>query len=299
MDGEPIFEVTTIPFRELPLSNDFLFGEVMRKPEICRLFLEALLGKPIARVEYVLKQKDISDSYWSRGIRLDVYLNDEEGAVYNIEMEARATTVLPKRSRYYQGTIDRHHLGRGEWYATLPDSYIIFVCAFDPFKRGLALYKRKMLIEGYQNPEKDIKVEDFEYQDGSHLYYLNSAYETENADAAILEFLRCIRSNNINAEDYATPLMKAVCPAIDEIRHDSQKEAEYMTLQMKMMEIREEGREEGEAKGKAEGKVEGKAEVVMEMLRDNAPLSLIEKYTQVSAEKIAEIARSIGVSPVT
>ena len=47
MDGEPIFEVTTIPFRELPLSNDFLFGEVMRKPEICGLFLEALLGKPM------------------------------------------------------------------------------------------------------------------------------------------------------------------------------------------------------------------------------------------------------------
>ena len=80
--------------------------------------------------------------------------------------------------------------------------------------------------------------------------------------------------------------MKAVCPEIDEIRHNSQKEAEYMTLQMKMMEIRE------------EGKVEGKAEVVMEMLRDNAPLSLIEKYTQVSAEKIAEIARSIGVAPI-
>ena len=32
---------------------------------------------------------------------------------------------------------------------------------------------------------------------------------------------------------------------------------------------------------------------------ENAPLSLIEKYTQVSAEKIAEIARSIGMSPVT
>ena len=292
MDGEThAFEVATIPFRELPLSNDFLFGEVMRKPEICRLFLEALLGKPIARIEYVLKQKDISDSYWSRGIRLDVYLNDDAGTVYNIEMEARATTVLPKRSRYYQGTIDRHHLGRGKWYATLPDSYIIFVCAFDPFGRGLALYKRKMLIEGYKDSENDIKVEDFEYQDGSHLYYLNSACKTENADTSILEFLRCIRSNNINAEDYATPLMKAVCPAIDEIRHDSEKEAEYMTLQMKMMEVREEGREEG--------RKEGEAKVITKMLRGNVPVSRIMEYTDATAEKIAEIARSIGVAPVT
>ena len=35
------------------------------------------------------------------------------------------------------------------------------------------------------------------------------------------------------------------------------------------------------------------------MVMENVPLSLIEKYTQVSAEKIAEIARSIGVSTVT
>ena len=42
-----------------------------------------------------------------------------------------------------------------------------------------------------------------------------------------------------------------------------------------------------------------KGGVAIEMLRDNAPLSLIEKYAQVSAEKIAEIARSIGAAPVT
>lgn len=146
-------------------------------------------------------------------------------------------------------------------------------------------------MEGYENPEENVKVEDFDYLDGSQLYYLNSVYDTGNADEAILEFLRCIRSNNIRAEDYATPLMKALCPAIDEIRHDSRKEAEYMTLQMKMMEVREEGRQEGETKGKAK--------VVMEMLRDSAPLALIEKYTQVSAEQIMEIARSIGVTPVS
>ena len=83
-----------------------------------------------------------------------------------------------------------------------------------------------------------------------------------------------------------------------------------MTLQMKMMEIREEGRQEGREEGRQEGREEGREEgrqegeakgktkVVIEMLRDNAPLALIKKYTQVSAEQIAEIARSIGVTPV-
>ena len=58
------------------------------------------------------------------------------------------------------------------------------------------------------------------------------------------------------------------------------------------------GRAEGKAEGRAEGKAEGRADVVTAMLRDSEPVSRIMKYTQVSLEKITEIARSIGVEPV-
>ena len=49
---------------------------------------------------------------------------------------------------------------------------------------------------------------------------------------------------------------------------------------------------------RAEGRAETKVEVVTEMLRECEPVSKIMKYTRVSAEKIAEIARSINVTPV-
>ena len=52
-----------IPLKELPLKNDFMFGQVMRNPEICKLFLEELLGKEIDHIEYIENQKEISDSY--------------------------------------------------------------------------------------------------------------------------------------------------------------------------------------------------------------------------------------------
>lgn len=29
---------TIIPLSQLPLSDDFMFGEVMRQPEVCQLF---------------------------------------------------------------------------------------------------------------------------------------------------------------------------------------------------------------------------------------------------------------------
>ena len=45
-----------VNFKELPLSDDFMFGEIMRRPAICKLFLEALLGKPIARPDGRISQ---------------------------------------------------------------------------------------------------------------------------------------------------------------------------------------------------------------------------------------------------
>ncbi|MCI9506504.1 MAG: hypothetical protein HFF62_07895 [Oscillospiraceae bacterium] len=38
------------PLKELPLKNDFMFGQVMRNPDICKLFLEELLGEEIDRI---------------------------------------------------------------------------------------------------------------------------------------------------------------------------------------------------------------------------------------------------------
>ena len=49
------------------LKNDFMFGQVMRNPEICKLFLEELLGMKIDRIEYIENQKEISDSYAHHG----------------------------------------------------------------------------------------------------------------------------------------------------------------------------------------------------------------------------------------
>ena len=68
-----------IPLSELPLRNDFMFGEVMRTGDICQLFLEELLGLSIQRIEFIDKQKDLSDSYTYHGIRLDIYLTRRSG----------------------------------------------------------------------------------------------------------------------------------------------------------------------------------------------------------------------------
>ena len=79
----------------------------MRQPKVCQLFLESLLGKDIARIEYISKQEDLTDDVSGHGIRLDVYLNDAAGTHYDIEMQKTSSKGLERRIRYYQGGIDR------------------------------------------------------------------------------------------------------------------------------------------------------------------------------------------------
>ena len=99
--------------QELNLEDDFLFGKVMSDNEICRKVLEKILNVPIKKVEFLVTQKTIDILLDGKGIRLDVYVNDEQGTVYSVEMQRGRKRELPKRTRFYQGNIDSDLLSSG------------------------------------------------------------------------------------------------------------------------------------------------------------------------------------------
>ena len=222
-----------IPLSELPLRNDFMFGEVMRTSDICQLFLEELLGLNIQRIEFIDKQKDLSDSYTYHGIRLDVYLKDEAGTVFNVEMQTTSHGDLSKRARFYQSAIDRDELPKGADYDDLSESYIIFVCDFDYFQIGKAVGERVSFLNGTST----------EYKDGSHVFFLNSHYTEGNASQSILEFLDMIRTNDME-KSYQTLLGQRAKARIQEVRSDRALEVSYMTIAQKMLDERKIGHTE-------------------------------------------------------
>ena len=71
----------------------------------------------------------------SKGIRLDIYVEDDDNTVFNLEMQTTTYKELPKRSRYYQGIIDLNMIEKGESYDILKESYVIFICTFDFLKK--------------------------------------------------------------------------------------------------------------------------------------------------------------------
>ena len=125
---------------ELTISDDFMFGAVMSNPKRCKPLLEMILGVKINKIEYPELQKTIDKQYGSKGIRLDVYVEDDKNTVYNIEIQTTMFKSLPKRMRYYQGLIDLNIIDKGEEYSSLKKSFVIFICTYDPFGEGRYIY---------------------------------------------------------------------------------------------------------------------------------------------------------------
>lgn len=129
----------TKTFQELEFQDAFMFSAAMSDPETCRAVLERILEIPIRKVvvhaEHTLF---VNPDY--RGVRLDVYADDEAGTVYDVEMQTTNQKNLPRRSRFYQSQMDAAFLEPGDDFNKLPESLVIFICTFDPFGRGRYRY---------------------------------------------------------------------------------------------------------------------------------------------------------------
>ncbi len=91
-------------WEDLTIQDDFMFKAVMKNKELCKGVLEVILNQPIHDIRYLAEELSLKAGYMSKGVRLDVYVEDEAHTIYDVEMQVRqdAEDALPKRMRYYQ-----------------------------------------------------------------------------------------------------------------------------------------------------------------------------------------------------
>ena len=100
--------------QDLTLMNDFLFSVVMRQERYCKPLLEYILGVKIRKIVYISDQESFAASVPSaKSIRLDVYIEDADATVYDLEVQTTDKRNLGKRMRYYQSMIDIRALEKG------------------------------------------------------------------------------------------------------------------------------------------------------------------------------------------
>ena len=256
--------------KDLNLEDDFLFAKVMTDQEVCKSVLEKILAIKIDRVVIPQDQKVIDLLLESKGIRLDIYVHDEQGTVYNVEMQRGDYKNLAKRSRYYQGSIDLDLISKGQDYRELKKSFVIFICTFDPFNKGRHIYTFK---------NRCMEDADILLEDETSKVFLNTEGTMEDVDEEMLEFLGYIQNSN---DEYVahtkSNLVKTIHEKVVSVKQDQKMEVEYMTLLERDRLKFEEGIEKGE-RTKA-------LEVAKNLLEIGMEVEQIAKVTQLSKEEI-------------
>ena len=265
------------PIEDLTFTDDFMFGRIMQNSEICKGLLERLLEIKIEKIEYPTLQKSISPHYKSKGVRLDVYVQDSN-RVFDIEIQNFLDENLPKRTRYYQSMMDIDLLLKGNNYTQLKESFVIFVCKEDFFGENMPCYF-------FTNTCRD--KPDLQLGDETHKIIFNaSAFENEKnlEKKSILEYIIDKKSTS----EFTTKLDTLV----EQTKLNEIFKGDYMAWGLAEFDAEQRGYKEGISEGIAQGAYEKAIETAKNLLAMGLSIENIFKATGLSIEEIKLISNN-------
>ena len=264
---------------KLTLRNNFMFRLVMEKQELCKTLIECILGIKIKSISYMEHEKSFEANLRSKGIRLDLFVIDEDGVAYDIEMQMDNSykEFLGRRTRYYVSTMDNNALKKGERYSQLRKSYVIFICTFDPFGRGLAKYTFNAIC----NEDHSLVLDD-----GVTRVFINTEGDRHRISKELASFIGYISTGEVT-DDYTKDLDEEVRA----LRNDDGRERDYMTYMQTIMEHEDMAYSQGITQGISQA---NKA-MAIKMLKANKPYEEISEFTELTMSDIRELAASLHI----
>lgn len=226
------------PFDELTITDNYMFQAVMRDPKNVKPLLEMIIGKRISRIDVAEQEKTVETGYNSRGIRMDVYVEDDEDTVYDIEMQASKKRHFDKRFRYYQSAIDVDIVNKGESVGKLKKSLIIFITTYDPYGKGWYMYPFETICSW--DPEVRMKDEAKRIVLNTKGTKDKEGYEVSEEIKEMLSFMDGKAPNT----EYA----KMLDAAVQEIRQSEERRREYMSINVERADDKELGEYRGYVK---------------------------------------------------
>ena len=246
------------------LTNDVIFGWIMKSEENCLAIIRAILPElNITSIVHKEIQHDITPVTSARGVRFDAVVKDDQERYYDIEMQVENTGDLGRRARYYQSQIDNETLMKGQTFHNLKESFVIFLCAFDPFSHGLRRYQ----FHQYEDTIRDLRLDTY-----SHVLFINSKGtkgEISNDLAGIIDVMN-------QKPNQANPLASKLKKEIDYYNQDSEKRRELMDYETRLLDERS----IGEEKGRIEERKEGVRNIIIEFKANQAAPSFIFQFVK-------------------
>ena len=204
------------PLSEQTLMNNYVFSMVMREPKRIKPLLEYILDKKIKNIQMVEPEKTMKEKFESKGIRLDLYVEDTDGVVYDVEVQTTDQKNLPRRMRYYQGMLDITFFPAGADYNKMRKSYVIFICNFNP-------YGEKRYIYTFQN--RCDQNREILFGDDSVKVVVNTKGENGIISPELKEAIIYLDRSEVTG-----PYSKELDDAVNELKSNEERGQEYMML---------------------------------------------------------------------
>ena len=231
------------PLKDLTLMNRFLFSEAVEDQQFFEDLLSIVLGEDILLKGSPQAEKELRvNKELRKYVRLDVWAEDQQGEIYNAEVQGKDTKNLPKRGRYYQALIDSNLLEIGNTdYNHLRPIRLITISPFDLFGRERYMYTFQMQC---------IEETDLPLDDGAYRIYLNTkGKDEENISTelkSLLEFLENPSEEVANHSD--SQRIKRMQRHVKSLKENTEVGVRYMNAWEEKALERAQGLEEGQAR---------------------------------------------------
>ena len=291
--GENLYR--NIDWDAITIKNNFLFQETLRNKSLCKQLLERVLHIQVKTIRYMETEKTMKAQLSSKNTRLDVYVEDKDGNVADIEMQTTDTksvinyderdekTIireLPLRTRYYQNIIGTNMLRKGMHYRELRKAYVIFICTFDPFGAGLPVYHFTYRCKENGNLQMGDLTENI---------FLNVKAADKTDDEELAAFLRYV-----NGQKPDSSFTKKLDEEATRIKNNDDWRLKAMTLDMEIQDMKKRiakrEREKGKQEGLKEGAQNSKIEIAKAMLADGMEIAKVAKLTNLSVKEVTALA---------
>lgn len=159
-------------------SNVFM-KVVFKDPLACQHVLRILSGRPELRVVAVRTEYEIA-KIGSHDSRLDVLAEDQNGKLYNLELQRKDTLDHARRVRFYNAMVDSEMLEKGKDYDMLPDFIVYYISEMDIWKKNRTCYQL----------EKSLAMVDESYRDGISITYVNAEIDDKSEISELMKYFK-------------------------------------------------------------------------------------------------------------
>ena len=260
--------------KELSFMDDILFRRAFReRPDLAQHLIRGILSKS----DLSVVRMNTQDAFYAintKGVVLDCLCADNEGNLYDIEVQTDVSKTLGRRARAYGSIIDSSIFKRGQKYEELPDRYIIFITREDFLKNG-----RQVTVLAMRDEEG-------KSEDESGMYHVYGCINNrdENTEAGrVLADMSCTRAEGMYYDGYRERMEDF------KVRKEGVREMTGV-----MEQIMNEGLLKGKKQGLRQGLRQGQVQTAENMLKDGIlPFDKISLYSGLPVAEIQKLASTL------